>query len=170
MEYKIKARDRQRKCRAKKKVRQERSNTTKATSPIPFSTPLPNINPCNTTQSYGKAVARSRKALPMSPPKKLAVAADLAIDVALSLEMKKLRSSSEEARYAVREFFFRPGISYIMLGLNELIAVWDDSRKKKLRKYYLAMFLRETHKVYCQTHDMYYVLLTFIANIHGLFL
>ena len=71
MECNIKARDRQRKCRAKKKVRQERSNTTKATSPIPFSTPLPNINPCNTTQSYGKAVARSRKALPMSPPPKV---------------------------------------------------------------------------------------------------
>ena len=40
-----------------------------------------------------------------------------------------------------------------MRGLNDLKTVWDDSGLKKRRKYYLAIFLREAHEVYCQTQD-----------------
>ena len=40
-----------------------------------------------------------------------------------------------------------------MPGSNDVITVWDDSGKKKLRKYYLTMLLREAHKAHCQTQD-----------------
>ena len=40
-----------------------------------------------------------------------------------------------------------------MPGLNDFITVWDDSGKKKLRKYYFTMFLREAHELYRQTQD-----------------
>ena len=40
-----------------------------------------------------------------------------------------------------------------MPGLNNLITVWDDSGKKKLTKYYITMFLRVAHEVFCQTQD-----------------
>ena len=74
--------ERDRKCHAEKKARQENSNTSYQNSPpCASSTPLTNINPYNTNQSYGKAVAWSRKALTMSPCKKLAVAAGLASHV-----------------------------------------------------------------------------------------
>ena len=67
--------------------------------------------------------------------------------------LKNLRGLSEEAKSAARNFFFRPDISYTMLGLNDVITVWNDSGKKKLRKYYLTMFLREAHEVYHKTQD-----------------
>ena len=66
--------------------------------------------------------------------------------------LKNLRRLSEEAKFAARDFF-RPDISYTIPGLNDLITVWDDSRKNKLRKYYLTMFLREAHEVHRQTQD-----------------
>ena len=33
-----------------------------------------------------------------------------------------------------------------------MMTLWDESGKKKLRKHYLTMFLREAHEVYRQTH------------------
>ena len=87
-EYKIKARERQRKWHAKKKPRQENSNATETSTPCASSTHLPNINPYSIKQSYGKAVAQSRKALPMSPLKKLAIVAGLASHVGLNLYTK----------------------------------------------------------------------------------
>ena len=149
--------ERDRKCHTGKKARQENSNTIKTSSPCASSTPLPKINPYNTKQSYGKAVAPSRKALPICPRKKLAVVAGLASHVGLNLEtkmdhnLKNLRGLSEETKSAARDFFFRLDISYTMPGLNDVITVWDDSGKKKLREYCLTMFLREAHEMYCQT-------------------
>ena len=111
-EYKIKAREWQRKCHAEKKARQENSNTTETSPPCASSTPLPNINPYSTKQSYGKAVARARKTLPMSPQKNLAVVAGLASHVGLNLEtrmernLKNLSGLLEEAKSAATDFFF----------------------------------------------------------------
>ena len=79
--------------------------------------------------------------------------------------MKNLRGLSEEAKSAARDFFFRPDISYTMPGLNDVITVWDDSEKKKLRKYFFAMFFREAHEVYCQTQDNPVSFSTF-CNLH----
>ena len=53
--------------------------------------PLSILKPYLTRQSFGKAVARTRKTLPMSPHNKLAVVASLASFVSLSLEGKKTR-------------------------------------------------------------------------------
>ena len=102
----------QRKCRSEKKARQENSNTTETSPPCASSTPLRNINPYNTKQSYGKAVARARKTLPMSPQKNLAVVAGLASHVGLNLEtrmecnLKNLSGLLEEAKSAATDFFF----------------------------------------------------------------
>ena len=119
----------------------------------------------------GEMFFRSKKALPMSPHKKLAVVAGLASDVGLNLEtkmegnLKNLRGLSEEAKFTARDFFFQPDISYTMPGLNDVVTVWDDSGKKKLRKYYFTMFLREAHEVYCQTQDNPASFSTF-CNLH----
>ena len=55
-EYKIKARERDKES-AENKERHKNSNTTETASPIASSTLLSNINPYNTKQFYGKAVA-----------------------------------------------------------------------------------------------------------------
>ena len=52
-----------------------------------------------------------------------------------------------------------------MPGLNDLITVWDDSGKKKLRKYYLTMFSRDVHEVYYQAQDNPVSLSTF-CDLH----
>ena len=76
--YREKARERQRKCRAAKRS----TNTAASDNQNLDSTPTtPITNPYGTKQSYGKALARTRRSLPMSPRKKVAVVAGLASDV-----------------------------------------------------------------------------------------
>ena len=65
----------------------------------------------------GEMFFPSKKALPMSPHKKLAVVPGLASNVGLNLEtkmegnLKNLRGLSEEAKSITRDFFFHPDIS-----------------------------------------------------------
>ena len=78
--YREKARERQRKCRAATKsanatASDNRNLDSAQTTPI--------TNPYATKQSYGKALSRTRRSLPMSPRKKVAVVTGLAAMLAL---------------------------------------------------------------------------------------
>ena len=99
-------------------------------------------------QSYGKAMKRSIEALPSSPRKKAAVVSGLAEKVWLKIvdEVQKINhpnSVRKELHEIVKEFYFRPDISYTAPGMHDVMTIWDSDGKKKLWKYYLTMYLRE---------------------------
>ena len=107
-EYKIKLeRDRESAV-----LKRKQGKKTQTSPPCASSTPLPNINPYNTKQSCGKVVTESRKALTMSPRKKLAVVAELISHVGLNLETKmernrkNLRGLSEKQNLQQETFSF----------------------------------------------------------------
>ena len=50
------------------------------------------------------------------------------------------------------DFYLRSDISYTSPGMFDVMTVWNDDGKKKLRKYYLTMYLREAHHIFQQTH------------------
>lgn len=149
--YREKARERQRKCRAAKRSTNAATSENRNFDSTP-TTPI--TNPYGTKQSYGKALARTRRSLPMSPRKKVAVVAGLASDVGLTLEnnmdrnLRKSQGLSDDTKTAVREFYYRPDISYTMPGMNDVMTVWTDNGKTKLRKHYLTLFLREAYHIY----------------------
>ena len=80
--------------------------------------------------------------------------AGLASDVGLTLEnnmnrnLRKSQGLSDDMKTAVREFYYRPDISYTMPGMNDFMTVWTDYGKTKLRKHYLTLFLREAYHIY----------------------
>ena len=123
------------------------------------STPLSTTNAYGMKQSYGKALARTHRSLPMSPRKKVAVVAGLASHVGLTLENKmnrnirKSQGLSDDMKTAVRDFYYRPDISYTMPGMNDVMTVWTDNGKTKLRKHYLTLFLRESYHIYCGLYN-----------------
>ena len=132
--YREKARERQRKCRAAKRS----TNIAASDNQNLDSTPTtPITNPYGTKQSYGKALARTRRSLPMSPRKKVAVVAGLASDVGLTLEnnmnrnLRKSHGLSDDTKTAVGEFYYRPDISYTMPGMNDVMTVGTDKREKR---------------------------------------
>ena len=109
---------------------------------IPYSTPY------RRKQNYGKAMKRSMESLPYSPRKKIAIVTGLAERVRVQLQEnieKYLRplSVSDELRRMSEDFYLRSYISYTSSGMFNVMTVWNDDGKKKLRKHYLTMYLRE---------------------------
>ena len=108
------------------------------------------LNPYVTKQSFGKAVARS---------KKNAVVAGLASYVGLNLEGKMtcsvrwIQGLSNNTKEAVKDFYYQPDISHIMPGINDIITIWTEFWKQKLGKFYLTMFLRGTYLIYNEIHS-----------------
>ena len=84
------------------------------------STTVQLLNPYVTKQSFGKAVARS---------KKNAVVAGLASYVGLNLEgkmtcsVRSIQGLSNNTKEAVKDFYYQPDISHIMPGINDIITI-----------------------------------------------
>lgn len=112
-------------------------------------------------QSLGKAVRKSVRSLPYSPRKRRLVVAGLAKYVGLKIETNtEMQLSSNpgnqgltaEALSTVSQFYFRSDVVYTAPGMRDEITVWKDGKKKKLRKYFLTMFLREAYAIFQSLH------------------
>ena len=64
--------------------------------------------------------------------------------------MNRVQGLANETKECVKDFFFRPDISYTMPGMKDMITIWTDGKKVTLRRHYLAMFLREAYYIYCE--------------------
>ena len=80
------------------------------------------------------------------------IAAEVGLKVENSFLKRVNATITDEVKERVKEFFLRSDISYTAPGIKDEIVVWDDSGKKRKRKYYLTMFLREAHAVYKDVH------------------
>ena len=163
-QYRRRAAERKRHSRAAMKQRTDALNNsdTNSKSSAPSSsssTPTSILNPYRTKQSFGKAVAKCRQSPPTSPCRRKAVIAGLVCHIGLNLEGKlerniqKMQGLSDETKECVKNFFFRPDISYTMLGMKDMMTIWSDGGKLKLRKHYLTMFLREAYYMYCEQNE-----------------
>ena len=118
------------------------TNSKSSASSSSSSTPTSILNPYRTKQSFGKAVAKCRQSLPTSPRRRKAVIAGLVSHIGLNLEGKlerniqKLQGLSDETKECIKNFFFRPDISYTMPGMKDMMIIWSDGGKLKLRKHY----------------------------------
>ena len=55
---------------------------------------------------------------------------------------------SEDVIKLVKEFYVRSDIVYTMLGMKDEITIWTDSKKQKLRKFYLCMYIKEVYRMF----------------------
>ena len=118
---------------------------------IPYSTPY-----CR-KQNCGKAMKQSMESLPSSPRKKIAIVTGLAERVGVQFQENVEKylgpiGVSDELRRMSEDFYLRSDISYTSPGMLDVMTVWNDDGKKKLRKHYLTMYLREAHHIFQQTH------------------
>ena len=144
-DYRGKARERQRKCRERKKGDlYHQGESASSTS----STPLSLLY--TTKQSFGKAIMRVKRSLPKSPRKKKVVMLEMAIEFGLDVRedsyshqfsIRNKNSIDEDVKERIKVFYFRPDIVYTMPGMKDLMVVWTVDGKATLRKYYLTMFL-----------------------------
>lgn len=172
--YKEAARERQRKCRERKRLALEKQTQNLNSAPESSQASMPqadrpseNSNQISLTsnksprsfktpQSLGKAVRRSLKSLPNSPTKKIEVITGVAKRIGLNLLNKcndNLSPTAEPSQTdkSVVEFYYRSDIVYTMPGLKDEMVVWEKGEKKKMRKYYLTVFLREAYAIYKET-------------------
>ena len=49
-----------------------------------------------------------------------------------------------------KNFFTGLDVIYTMSGMKDEISIWENITKKRERKYYLAMVVREAYKIYTE--------------------
>ena len=103
-------------------------------------------------QSFGKAVKRSAASLPKSTGKKRAIIVKLASIEGIQVLKKQKKKEESEIQAKVKDFFARPDIIYVCPGLKDEVTVWNNSKKDKLRKSYMTMFLREAYSLFQEAH------------------
>lgn len=138
------------KCSHKAKVAERKRKSRAKTAAIESTSSSALTNPYRTPQSLGKAVGRTVKSLPSSPSKKKVVAR-IATHLGLKIqkEMKSKMNNTEIPELDhVQKFFFRSDIVYTSPGIKDEMVVWENGIKKRLRKYYMTMFLREAYSTY----------------------
>ena len=104
-------------------------------------------------QGLGKAVKRLQDVLPRSPNKRnqtihgLAKSHDVQVENTMNEQLSKT-AMSEDVIKLVKEFYVRSNIVYTMLGMKDEITIWTDSKKQKLRKFYLCMYIKEVYRMF----------------------
>ena len=139
-----KDRIRQASCQRKRKEKEERQKL----EPV-------KVKVYHSRQSYGKALKRGLLSLPKSPRKKAQVVLGLAEAVGVNLNEsmeRKLNEKTERKQKLVKKFFFEKDIVYTAPGMKDLITVCENSKKQRLSKYYLTMYLREAHSTFKAKH------------------
>ncbi|KAG8175962.1 hypothetical protein JTE90_000001 [Oedothorax gibbosus] len=124
------------------------------------STVAQEASPYRVPQTLGKAVKKSWNALPCSPRKQKVVVSNLAKKVGLKLQQEKEPSSSghdieksdNELAELVAEFLCRTDIAYTALGMHDEITIWEDGEKKRVRKLYLTMYMKEADALFKDEH------------------
>ena len=106
-------------------------------------------------QSLGKAIRKSLYSLPSSPRKKKAVVEGIAKKIGIPLSPSCDRNINYEkvnlsraTMKTVMEFYFNSDIVYTSPGMKDEVTVWEQGVKKRLRKYYLTMYIKEAYSVF----------------------
>lgn len=137
--------------RARAAERKRKSRSHHKDEPLLCSTPTSSKKSYKTPQSLGKAVRRTMKSLPCSPSKKKEVFKNVASSLGFKFELEKemnVNKTITETESEAQNFFFRTDIVYTTPGVKDEMVVWENGQKKRLRKYYLTMFLREVYAIY----------------------
>ena len=117
--------------------------------------------PFKKPQSLGKAVQRLARNLPSSPRRQKAAVSGLAKRIGVNLmenfqgaldNSQSSRGTSKETIDLVANFYVRSDIVYTQPGMKDEMVIWENGVKRRERKYYLTLFLREAHSIYLETH------------------
>ena len=136
-----KSRETSKRYREKKKLEKQNAAKKKA---VGFNSP----------QAYGKAVKRVMMALPNSPSKAKMAIQGIAPHVGLTLQKKmsdNFKSAvtlSVDTETLIKEFYFRMDVVYTSPGENDMMTVWEGGERKRVRKYYLTMYLKEIYYMF----------------------
>ena len=97
-------------------------------------------------------MSAARLNLPGSPRRRKAIVTGLASEVGLKVDTKYYRSleqnCSQQLRESVKEFYYRFDITYTAPGMVDEMVVYEATGKKRLRKYYLTLHLKEAYALY----------------------
>ncbi|RUS87408.1 hypothetical protein EGW08_004862 [Elysia chlorotica] len=112
-------------------------------------------------QAYSKAVNRINDHLPTSPSKKILAFSGVAKKIGINLDEKfratvsinQSRALPQDTIDIVSSFFERSDIVWTAPGMRDEVTLWEGGVKKKMRKYYLTMFLREAYKLFQASHS-----------------
>lgn len=103
-------------------------------------------------QSLGKALKKSKNALPQSPRKKVEIIKKIASELGLSLPSAKLPSNcvSSATKQKAIDFYYNDDISRILPGKKDVKSVKDalTNKKVKLQKRLLMYNLREVYELF----------------------
>lgn len=150
--YRSAAAERKRKSRENKKKKELESNEHLSETMDSTSSKDHSFGSYKKPQSLGKAVRKCAKNLPISPSKQKAVVMALAKKVGLEITNKKnislSNSNNVELKEILKNFYYRPDISYQCAGMKESMCCWEKGKKITLRKFYLTMYLREAYAVF----------------------
>ncbi|GBL98741.1 hypothetical protein AVEN_8634-2 [Araneus ventricosus] len=135
------ARERQRKCRAAKKLNTSIKFSSLNTSTLTTSKESPYRIP----QTLGKAVKKTWNALPTSPRKRMVVVNNLVKKVGLKLQKERETNVSDDNlnKELVAEFLGRTDIVYTAPGMHDEMTIWENGMKKRVCKLYLTMYMKE---------------------------
>lgn len=108
-----------------------------------------------TRSSYGKAIARVKRILPLSPKKRKAVVQTLARQIAPDIVTPKRKKSkkkiSDDTLQKVGDFYVRDDISRQSPGIKDTIIVRLEDRKKvKMQTRSLYSSILETYALFCE--------------------
>ena len=76
----------------------------------------------------------------------------LVIFLKLKLKKKELSSEISKKDKLVIDFYYRPDIVHAIPSLKDETTEWENGKKKKWRKYFLTIFLREAHIIFQSTY------------------
>ena len=74
-------------------------------------------------------------------------------------------TSAEEIASCVNYFYLRPDLVYTMPGMKDEIVVWINGGKKRKRKYYMTMYLREAYAIFRELYPQYTISLSMFCQL-----
>ena len=75
---------------------------------------------------------------------------DLQANMVTKLE-KRNKILKNETKGKVEKFYYRTGIVYTMPGKGDKMTIWTVEGRKKVRKYFLTMYLKEAYALYLES-------------------
>lgn len=150
------ANERQKQCRKRRKLAlssPENPSTSNVSTPSPM--------PYTVRQTYSKALGKSLRSLPKSPSKKLAIVSGLASHVGLKLSQKMEDATNgnniDVLQTLVINYFSQSDIVYTAPGQKDEMTIWVKGERKRVRKYYLMLHLKEAHFLFKEKYPDYQI-------------
>lgn len=110
-----------------------------------------------TPASLGKAMARAKRGLPLSPMKQAVVVQKLAENIKLRVKLPSHPSHHsalpEETVHTVKAFFENDSISRVSPGKADFCTIkGDDGQKRQIRKRHMVMTISEAYSLFKEEH------------------